>query len=218
MAKSRKDMQPYWRPNFVHSSELPDIKVVRTNFIVNSATVLIFLVVASIVAQKEYKAIALRNSIASLEERVTAANPADKANVALSQKFRSAAEHVVELEKFYITPFTPHEFLNEFARLRPKGLIFSRISVVETKGKTKKTNKQVHYKISVAGEVRSLTALDDFKSRVTDWEMLDIEGYVPDITETVRGRDKDTGIFPYNLTITLQPGKKEVKKAKGAAS
>lgn len=35
MSKGRKVREPSWRPNFVNKSELPDIKVVRTDFIVN---------------------------------------------------------------------------------------------------------------------------------------------------------------------------------------
>lgn len=218
MAKSKRDIQPYWRPNFVNTSGLPDIKVVRTNFIVNSVAFTLLICIGFVLVQKEYKAFSLKRTIAGLEERVQLAEGEDKAYLRLNQKFRKAAENVVEMEKFYVTPFFPHEFLSEVSLLRPDGLIFNQVSVLEKKGGTKATAKQVVYEVVVSGEVRTLTALDEFKSKVSDWDLLAVEGYVSEIEETVQGRNAQTGIFPYSLRIIMTPGKNEDKSKEGGAS
>ena len=41
---SKRDTQPYWRPDFKIQSTLPDIKVVRTDFIINCIVVALMLI------------------------------------------------------------------------------------------------------------------------------------------------------------------------------
>jgi len=65
----------------------------------------------------------------------------------------------------------------------------------------------VSYRISVTGEVLSLTVLDEFKGALTQLDLFSYAGYTLDIDETLQGRDPETGIFPYTLQITLKPAK-----------
>ncbi len=206
MSKSSKNVQPHWRPNFVDSSELPDIKAVRTDFIINFVAVLLLLVVGFVVLQREYEAFTLSKSIETMEQRIRVTEGDDAANLKLSREFRDLAANVVELEKFYATPVVAHEFLTELTKRRPEELIYQQISLVET---TEKQNNAevVAYRINISGEVRSLTVLDAFKGELADWELLNFEEYALDIDEALQGRDAQTGIFPYTLRITLTPVK-----------
>lgn len=206
MSRSKKDIQPYWRPNFVNVSELPDIKVVRTDFIINSISVLLMLLVGFYVLQREYRAYALGKTIADMEQQIRVAEPDDVASLKLSREFRDAAEHVAELEKFYATPVMAHDFLTQITQMRPEKLIFKQLSLVESFENDGGT-KVVVYRINISGEVRSLTVLDEFKGELSGWELLNFEGYGLEIDESLQGRDADTGIFPYTLNITLRPQK-----------
>lgn len=206
MSRSKKDVQPYWRPNFVNVSELPDIKVVRTDFIVNFVSLVLMLLVGFFVLQREYRAYSLGKTIAEMEQRIRVADADDAASLKLSRDFRDSAAHVAELEKFYATPVLAHDFLTQITQMRPEKLIFKQLSFVESLGKDG-TAPIVTYQINISGEVRSLTVLDEFKGELSDWELLNFGGYELDIDEAVQGRDADTGIFPYTLQITLKPAK-----------
>lgn len=206
MSRTKKNTQPHWRPNFVNQSALPDIKAIRTNFIINFVAVLLVLLVGFYVLQREYRAYALGKTIEEMEQRISAAEAEDSANLKLSREFRDLAAHVAELEKFYATPVIAHEFLAELTKIRPEELIFEQIALVESAQK-EGSAQFVTYRIKIAGDVRSLTVLDAFKSDLFDWELLNVEDYSLDIDESLQGRDAETGIFPYTLQITLKPGK-----------
>lgn len=206
MSRSKKDIQPYWRPNFVNASELPDIKVIRTDFIINSISVVLMLLVGFYVLQREYRAYALGKTIADMEQQIRVTEPDDVASLKLSREFRDAAKHVAELEKFYATPVLAHEFLTRITRMRPEKLIYKQLSLVETMENQGGTQAVV-YRINISGEVRSLTVLDEFKGELSGWELLNFEGYGLEIDESLQGRDANTGIFPYTLEITLRPEK-----------
>ncbi|HKK17452.1 MAG TPA: hypothetical protein VJ952_02125 [Opitutales bacterium] len=206
MSKSNKNVQPYWRPNFVDAAELPDIKVIRTDFIINFVAVVLLLLVGFFVLQREYRAYALGKTIQEMEQRIRVAEGSDAASLRLSREFRDLAANIAELEKFYATPVMAHEFLTEITRIRPEELIFSQISLVESLQK-EGTAQMVTYRINVSGEVRSLTVLDNFKGKLSGWDLLNFEGYELDIDESLQGRDPETGIFPYTLQITLTPKK-----------
>lgn len=207
MSRANKNVQPHWRPNFVNTSELPDIKVVRTDFIINFVAVVLMLLIGFYVLQREYKAYALGETVADMEQRIRVAEADDAAYLKLSREFRDMAAHVAELEKFYATPVLAHQFLTQITQMRPEELIFKQISLVESPQK-EGTTQAVTYRINISGEVRSLTVLDEFKGELFGWELLNEEGYVLDIDEALQGRDAETGIFPYTLEITLKPAKK----------
>lgn len=206
MSRAKHNPQPKWRPNFVKASELPDIKAIRTDFVINFVSIVLVLSVAFFVMQREYRAYILGETIADMEQQVQAAEKEDSAAIQLSQEFRKAAAHIAEAEKFHAAPFSVLDFLTEITQMRPKMLIFKQISFVESPVKEGK-GQSVSYRINLSGEVRSLTVLDAFKGELSEWELLNQEGYALDIDEILQGRDAETGIFPYMLQITLKPNK-----------
>lgn len=213
MARSKKNIQPNWRPNFVRTSELPDIKVIRTGFIINFVFIVLMLAVGFYVLQREYRAHSIRQTMEAMEQRIRVAEADDAISLKLSQEFRAAAAHILDLEKFTATPFLIQEFLVQLVVMRPEKLIFKQVSVAESEQK-EGSNQIVIYRINLTGEVSSLTLLDEFKGALSGLDLLNHQGYVLDIDETLQGRDAETGIFPYTLQITLRPEKP--KPATGA--
>ena len=214
MSKDSKDQQPHWRPNFSDPSGLPDIKVVRTNFIINFAATLAALLTLFIVGQREYNALTLRQAAQDMEAQVQAADGEDKKNLQLSQKFVDASQEILELERFYASPITSHEVLVELSKLRPEGLLFKNITISEIE-KKKGTRSYVVYQIDLIGEVEDPVLLSDFKQSIQESAVIEFEGMSKSIEESLRGRDSKTGIFPYRLMISIQPGGSNKKGAKG---
>jgi hypothetical protein len=206
----KHDIQPYWRPDFKIQSSLPDIKVVRTDFIINFIAVALVLIAVFTLLQREYRAYSLRSSINSMEQRVRLSEADDNLNLKESELFRESAQSVDELQRFFRAPFAAHELLAELASLRPEGLIFSRVILTEQITQKKGTGKassepQMAYDINITGDVRELTVLTQFKGALQASPSLNLEGFVVVVDESMQGRNTLTGITPFQVSISLTP-------------
>ena len=210
----KKEMQPFWRPNFVNQSELPDIKVIRTGFIINFIAVILALCAVFFLLQREYRAYSLGETIADMEQQIRAAEADDAENLKLSEAFRSSAQHVIEVEKFFGSPLKAHTFLYGLSAIKPEDLIFNSVSLGETSIKQGAKNV-VAYNVNIAGDAKSLTVLDNFKQVLEEAPLLQVDGFALEIDETLQGRDEKTGIFPYRLAISLVPSANAAPKTGG---
>jgi len=201
---AKKQIQPYWRPNFRIPGTLPDIKVVRTDFIVNSVAIALALVTCFVIFQREFRAHVLRGTVADLEARVEAAKPENKKSLAVDSRFRKAGEYVVELQKFYSSPYRAHELLLYLSNSVSEGLIFKQITLNE-KVITVKKKSELGYAISIGGDVTELPILDSYKMQLQSAELFNEEGCSVEVSETVAAPDFETRIFPYRLSIEVKP-------------
>ena len=212
MSKNSKDMQPYWRPNFSNPATLPDIKVVRTDFIINFIAVTLVLIVGFYVLQREYRAYALGNTIEDMERRIRVADPDDNLNLKMSDRFREATRHIVELERFFGSPVMAHEFLAMMSELRPEGLIFNVISVSEGI-KKQGTKSFAEYRVNISGEVKDPLMLSAFKKSLQSSSFVQGNSNMEyEIDESLQTRNAKTGIFPYRMMIVISPKQAEAAK------
>ncbi len=200
MGKGTKEIKPYWRPDFRIASTLPDIKAVRTDFIINFVAVTLVLICGFYLLQREYRAFSLERTIEDLERRIKVAEAPNRTAVDASAEFKQAARKIVDLEKFYDAPFTAPEFIVGLSRLRPDDLIFNRINATR-----RAVDDAIEYRITINGEVRELPILNTFRAELEAAELLAFEGYETAIDEMVEAPDDDTRIFPYQLVITASP-------------
>ena len=205
MSKAPKNIQPYWRPNFVNSAKLPDIKVVRTNFIINFFALAFLLGSVGLLVQREYRVWTLEDTIEGLGKQVEKATPKNSRSLELSKQFVQVGEKVAEVELFYLAPFTAQEFLVALADFRPANTILKSISFEENSPVKAKNKMALSYAIRLTGEVGNLTDLDTFKGQLSEWEFLNLEDYELSVSESMQGRDEATGTFPYTLNISLEP-------------
>jgi hypothetical protein len=205
-------MQPYWRPNFVNQAELPDIKVIRTDFIINLIAVILALGLTCFLLQREYRSYVLSKTVSELEQQIRVADADDQASLKYSKSFYDAAQYVVEVEKFFDAPILAHEFLYRLSELRPKDLIYNSVSWDESVIKVGEKNV-VKYTVNISGDAKDLTVIGDFKNIIESAELFQISGFDLLVSETLRGRDEKTRIFPYRLAISLTPSKPAPKKA-----
>jgi hypothetical protein len=209
---SKRDIQPYWRPDFKIQSTLPDIKVVRTDFIINFIAVALMLIAVFTLLQREYRAYSLRSSIAGMERRIRVSEVDDNLYLKESERFRKSAQSVEDLQRFSRAPFTPHELLAELSLLKPEGLIFSRMVLTESvssrkgKGRGKAAAKpQVAYAIRITGDVQGLPILTQFKGVLQASPSLNLEGFEVMVDESIQQRNASTGITPFQVSISLTP-------------
>ena len=219
MSRGNKEMQPFWRPNFVNQAELPDIKVVRTDFIINFVAVTLTLCLGFFLLQREYRAYSLGQAISQMEQQIRVADADDIESLKLSESFRKSAQYVIEVEQFYDSPFLAHEVIYGLSQIKPDDLIFGSVSLNEFPFKVG-AKTLVAYNVVISGKAQNLTVLDDFKRILEEAELLQVPGFDLEIDETLQGRDESTGIFPYKLVIGLKPGKSPapVPVKKGDAS
>lgn len=204
MSKRKQTLQPYWRPNFRIPATLPDIKVIRTDFTVNFIAIMLVIIAGAYLVQREYRAHILGETIARMEDQVLRSEPDDKAYLQMNERFRSAAAHIVEAQKFYDSPIQVHELLANLTAVQPDDLIFSRITFAESIRRTG-THANMEYAINITGQVRDLRVLDGFKSALQQADFLRPTGFSNEVDEAVQAPDAQTRIFPYRLAITLSP-------------
>jgi hypothetical protein len=212
-------MKPFWRPNFVNQSELPDIKVIRTDFIINFVAVTLALCVAFFLLQREYRSYSLAKTISQMEQQIRVADADDIENLKLSESFRQSAQYIIEVEQFFDSPLLAHDFLYGLSVIKPEDLIFNSVSLNESISQAG-GKAGVGYSIVISGNAKNLTVLDDFKKILEEADLLQIPDFDLEIDETLQGRDEKTGIFPYRIAIKLTPAKPAapVKAKEGGAS
>ena len=205
---SKRGIQPYWRPDFKIQSTLPDIKVVRTDFVINAIAVALAMVAVFSLCKSEYRAHVLRGSITAMEERIQASQSADSQSLKESERFRKSAQSVVELQRFFRAPFVAYELLAELAALKPDDVVFSRVTFSESaKGaKGAKGSAKMGYEIRIAGDVEELAVLTDFKEALQSSPAINPEGFIAVVDESLQRRDIETGITPFSMSISLTPG------------
>lgn len=208
----KKDIQPYWRPDYRNPSTLPDIKVVRTDFIVNFVAILLALAVGAFLLQREYRVWSIGSTVDDMKQRIRVTEPDDNISIKQSEEFRKAGRYIQDLEKFYQAPFYAHELLVSLSELEEDDLIFTNLRFSEN---TITQNKKpvVEYSMEIAGQVRDLPTLDDYVVSLRNLELFDVEGYEARVAEDPRQRDA-TGLYPYTISVTLSPSAEKKKGGK----
>jgi len=206
----QRDIQPYWRPDFKIQSTLPDIKIVRTDFIINAIAIALMLIAAFTLLQSEYRAYSLHRSIASMVQSIGETEANNDQSLKESERFRKSAQSVVELQDFFRAPFTAHELLAELAQLKPTGLIFSRVmlsnAIIKQKGTDQtEAQAQMTYEINITGDARGLMVLTEFKAALQASPSLNPDGFEVAVDESMQQRNAKTGITPFRVSILLTP-------------
>jgi hypothetical protein len=203
-----------WRTDFRIVDELPDVKVVRTHFLINFGAIALFIIACFVVAQREYTLRGLNESTQLLEQRIQAGQRGNREALSWSKRFVDTARKVEAIQVHYRAPFKHHLFLAELAMVRPADMIFRQIAYIEippppaprSRGRQQKEVKQVSlpsYKIELRGDVRELHILDQLKTLLVDFPYGN-DSYRVEVTESVQPRT-DTGIFPFAVEIRLLP-------------
>ena len=206
---SNKDnTQLRWRPDFKIESTLPDIKIVRTDFAVNSVVFVLVLITSALLVQREYQSYLLRRSVGDLEQQLQSKDLENTKRLKKSGQFRKLAQNIQELQRFFKVPFFAHESIAELVSLKPEDVTFSRVYLSESVtnlggNKINKSKPKVVFEISIEGNVKDLPILAEFKRALEESSLLNPKDFKVNVDESMQQRDADTGITPFQITVSL---------------
>jgi hypothetical protein len=111
---------PRWHPNFRNFERLPDTKVVRTAFFINTAAIAVAAGMLLWVGYKEYTNHSIREQIARAEADIEANKKQNAEATRLSKLFVEQAKKLEEAEAFVAVPITPFEYVTILGQTVPK--------------------------------------------------------------------------------------------------
>jgi len=204
MAKKRKKRTnfPAWHPDFRIGEDLPDIKAVRTDFLVNIGAVTLAVLMIFWQVYREATIHGLANELERLEETKQKLEGENRQIVALNARFMKRKRIVDDLERFYSAPFDVPKFVGDIARIRPAEIAFDEISFREDVVGTEDERTRI-YRLTLSGQTRSLNSVDDFKDSFTELPYL-AEVDVA-ITEGANPRNPALNTFGFSLEVDLEP-------------
>lgn len=124
--KKKSDAQPVaaplWHTNFRDFNRLPDTKVVRTTFFINTAAIAVAIGMLLLLGYREY-------SIHNLNDQIDGANAQIEANkkqnaeaLKLSKAFLDEQKKLSEVATFMAAAMTPLEFIDLIGQTLPKSI------------------------------------------------------------------------------------------------
>jgi len=138
--ESKKETFHNWHPNLRLADKLPDIKVVRTGFMVNLIAVIVVILLLGLNVQRELSIYSTGSELAKLEEQIESQTAQNDKNLRLSTQFKRYSKMIEDLETFYGLSYPPLEFLLPVIQNRPENVTFVAFRyTIEYVGTSKKT-------------------------------------------------------------------------------
>jgi len=119
--------EPRWHVNFRNPEGLPDTKVVRTTFFVNTAAIALTLALLLWAGYREYHIRSLDDQIAAAEQQIQANGKQNKEALRLSQLFSTEEKKLAEAEAFLKARILPSEFIGLIGQTLPKEVSVSSV-------------------------------------------------------------------------------------------
>lgn len=126
--KSKKVSHDLWRPDFRDAESLPDVKVIRTDFLLNLVSVSLAIGLVGVLAQRELRSVSLNESIRNLSEEISQNEVANTDKIRLSGEFRRLQNGMQEFVRFQNVPVLPDGLLVELAMVQPDPIILDSVS------------------------------------------------------------------------------------------
>ncbi len=111
---------PLWHTNFRNFDRLPDTKVVRTTFFINTAAVVVALGMVLWLGQREYTNYNLKEQKAEAQRQIDSNKKQDAEALRLTALFQAEEKKLNEVAAFIKVPVTPAEFVGQLAGSQPK--------------------------------------------------------------------------------------------------
>ena len=202
--KNKKKDFPAWHPDFRIADDLPDIKAVRTDFLINLTAVGLALALAVGLVYREAVIYGYQSDIETLLDEERRMEGENMQVVSLNTRFMQRKKIHDDLVKFYDAPFDVPSFFADIARIRPGEIAFEQISYEEIE-RAEKDAIDRSYRLFFQGQTRSLKIIDELKNALVSLPSL--EGMKPVITEGANPRNPDLGTFGFSIEVRLSPTK-----------
>jgi hypothetical protein len=114
---------PPWHPNFRNFERLPDTKVVRTTFFINTAAIAIAVGMLLWVASREYTNRAIQEQITAAQAQIDSNKRQNAEALKLSKVFLEEEKKLNEAVAFMKVAMTPGDFIDVLGESLPKEFI-----------------------------------------------------------------------------------------------
>lgn len=125
--KGSTDEALNWRPDFRDLAALPDLKVVRTSFVLNFLCITIATVVLGWTVFREYQALSLGMEITAAREAMADKSVRNTDLLKVNKEFSEAHRRFTEAEKFNDVRFAASELLVALSRSLPGTMDFTNV-------------------------------------------------------------------------------------------
>jgi hypothetical protein len=200
--KSSKAAVANWHPNFRVVDKLPDVKVIRTAFLVNAIAVTLMLVVGYAFFWRERELAEVRAAIGAptkggLQKDIADGQPKLAAAVKLQTEFAATEKKVREVEAFVSTPLLCSEFLAQVSRTFPRLTVLTGIEYRGDLVKLQGTLVGASERASVLAKAYAEQLARDpvLAPRVSAARLAKLE------------REQTTGRLAFEIELTLKPRK-----------
>ncbi len=119
---AQPEAAPLWHTNFRNFDRLPDTKVVRTTFFINTAAIAFTMSMLLWLGQREYTIYDLGEQKAAAQRQIDTNQKDNAAALKLSKTFLDEQKKVSEVLTFLKAPVTPAEFINLISQSLPKSI------------------------------------------------------------------------------------------------
>ncbi len=116
-----------WHPNFADVDKLPDVKVVRTKFFVNSASLLLLSIVLFFLGKRELAVYQLNSDLAATEADIARKKPDSDRAVASFNKFKAEEKKLAEVLALSSDTFSYTNYLLHLGETLPDKVTLQKI-------------------------------------------------------------------------------------------
>ena len=125
----QSEAEPLWHPNFRNFERLPDTKVVRTTFFVNTAAIATTLMLALWWGYREYHIRSLAQQVLEAQKQIDDNSKQNKEAIRLSQVFAAEEKKLADAEAFLRAPLPISEFVGLLGQSLPKEILIEALDV-----------------------------------------------------------------------------------------
>jgi len=202
---------PNWHPDFRDSEVLPDVKAVRTNFLVNFVALALAVVLVGVLVFSEYQAMTVSSAIADEEEKIAAEAPSNREYLKLSAQFEKLSPKAEDLENFYAGYLSPLEVTLALSESRPETIALQSIDFRASRENTGSAKRPKYVRIpvyTIKGMLRgdsaeALDELDNYAVLVRDLEVF--KDNLESVEVSRPTRNQLLGLFEFTIVVNLKP-------------
>lgn len=201
-----------WHPDFRNAEMLPDVKPVRTGFLVNFAAAAILLALLGWLVVGELNISSLRDANANLEQRITAGEAGNAQLVAKGNQFKDLSGKLTDIQTFFGNDESLIALAMKFLENKPDdvGLNLFEIAARTTPGKDAKPIYDVRIEGRMMGsDTTALDRLDKFYASIQNFDT--VKSRLIDITFSTPKPNEALGTTEFAVTIKMNRSETEGK-------
>jgi len=189
-----------WHPDFRVAAGLPDIKLVRTDFIINLSAVLLAVILLLVVGYRETLIWNAHREIDLAQDLRAELQPDNNRALALNRAFMEGRAVFRDLEIFFNAPFHVDRIILDLAEAKPDEISLETLSYRVTEFEQ---GQQVHrrHALQMRANTRSIPEpVETFRRRLQAIDYLDHPGLR---IQDSNPRQTDAGNFAFDLSVTF---------------